>query len=141
MIVIDIKNMLRDQRVLSVLAYSQYMPTADTLHRLADQCAADPAVSAFACEDQGAILGAIILKAAGGGAFEILHIATAPPHRGKGIASELISHAIEALQCAVLVAETDDDAVDFYRKYGFQIESLGEKYPGTIRYRCTLRLR
>lgn len=35
-----------------------------------------------------------------------------------------------------LIAETDDDAVDFYKKQGFIIHSLGEKYPGVIRYKC-----
>nr|WP_201024033.1 hypothetical protein [Paenibacillus sp. 32O-W] len=27
-------------------------------------------------------------------------------------------------------AETDKDAVDFYRKIGFHVTTLGEKYPG-----------
>ena len=31
------------------------------------------------------------------------------------------------------------DAVEFYRKLGFSIESLGEKYPGVERFRCTLQ--
>ncbi|NYE04281.1 ribosomal protein S18 acetylase RimI-like enzyme [Bacillus niacini] len=33
-------------------------------------------------------------------------------------------------------AETDSDAVEFYRKYGFKITSLGEKYPGVERLLC-----
>ncbi|MDN4071264.1 hypothetical protein NYE70_06050 [Paenibacillus sp. FSL R5-0407] len=35
-------------------------------------------------------------------------------------------------------AETDMDAVDFYRKIGFQIIRLGEKYPGIERFKCIL---
>lgn len=35
-----------------------------------------------------------------------------------------------------IVAETDDEAVDFYRRYGFFITSLGEKYPGVERFLC-----
>lgn len=37
-----------------------------------------------------------------------------------------------------LIAETDRDAVEFYRKYGFEIHSLGEKYPGVDRFHCRL---
>jgi hypothetical protein len=29
-------------------------------------------------------------------------------------------------------AETDRDALEFYRAYGFAVQNLGEKYPGTI---------
>jgi ribosomal protein S18 acetylase RimI-like enzyme len=39
---------------------------------------------------------------------------------------------------ATLEAETDGDAVGFYRRIGFGIESLGEKYPGRARFRCVL---
>ena len=35
-------------------------------------------------------------------------------------------------------AETDIEAVDFYKKIGFQTVSLGEKYPGVERFKCTL---
>lgn len=32
-----------------------------------------------------------------------------------------------------ITAETDHDAIAFYRRYGFEIQSLGEKYPGVER--------
>ena len=37
-----------------------------------------------------------------------------------------------------IIAETDKDAVAFYRKVGFKIQSIGEKYPGTERFLCKL---
>ncbi len=36
----------------------------------------------------------------------------------------------------LIYAETDNDAVNFYWKYGFEITSLGEKYPGVERFLC-----
>lgn len=39
----------------------------------------------------------------------------------------------------LIYTETDNDAVDFYRKYGFEITSLGEKYPGVERFLCEFR--
>ncbi|MGG4554653.1 hypothetical protein ABEX11_20625 [Paenibacillus humicus] len=38
-------------------------------------------------------------------------------------------------------AETDKDAVDFYRRLGFNITSLGQKYPGVERFQCSLIIR
>jgi ribosomal protein S18 acetylase RimI-like enzyme len=37
-----------------------------------------------------------------------------------------------------MVAETDNEAVEFYRATGFRVTSLGEKYPGVERYRARL---
>ena len=34
---------------------------------------------------------------------------------------------------------TDDEAVEFYKKIGFQVKSLGEKYPGVERFCCYLK--
>ncbi|WP_235473679.1 hypothetical protein [Lysinibacillus macroides] len=41
----------------------------------------------------------------------------------------------------VIAAETDKDAVDFYKKYGFKVSSLGEKYLGVERFTCVLESR
>ena len=136
--IIDIKRVLHDERILAVVAHAQFMPTPEKLHALAHKCQSDAAVAAFGCEDNGLICGTIILRDDGGGLFEIMSIATIPAYRTRGVASRLIAFASDALNCATLRAETDDDAVGFYRKCGFQIESLGEKYPGIVRYLCTL---
>lgn len=138
--IIDIKANLHDNRILAAISYSQYMPTEKKVNSLADKYESDTDVFAYAYDDNGLIGGIIILKCLGNDEFEIMSIATEPAHRNKGIASGLISFATTNLKCSVLKAETDDDAVGFYRKYGFHIDFLGEKYPGTIRYLCTLNL-
>lgn len=69
----------------------------------------------------------------------ILSIDVDSAFRGKGIGSKLISSFIENTSCSEICAETDDDAVTFYQKYGFDIKSLGEEYPGIVRYICTLK--
>ena len=58
--------------------------------------------------------------------------------RGTGIGSSLISFAWNEHRLGELTAETDADAVDFYERCGFSVRSLGEKYPGTERFWCTL---
>lgn len=136
---VDIKGSLHDKCILDIISLSQYLPTEEKLNHLADKYESDANVFTFACEVNGIACGVIILNRLSNDEFEILSIATSPSVRNKGVASKLISFAIEVLKCSTVRAETDNDAIEFYRKYGFQILSLGEKFPGTIRYLCTLK--
>ena len=67
----------------------------------------------------------------------IKHIATSEHARGLGLGRRLVQGAIETFALRHLEAETDAAAVGFYRACGFQVSSLGEKYPGVERFRCT----
>lgn len=69
----------------------------------------------------------------------VLHIATAPFRRRTGIGTSLLNALRRLIPAGVPIsAETDNEAVGFYRSSGFRIESLGEKYPGVERFRVTL---
>ncbi|WP_188831418.1 GNAT family N-acetyltransferase [Paenibacillus aceti] len=69
-------------------------------------------------------------------AVELKHIAMKAPYRGRGIGKKLIAEYMRDYQPSTIIAETDQDAVGFYRKVGFEIHSLGEKYPGVERFQC-----
>ncbi|MBH0346033.1 GNAT family N-acetyltransferase [Bacillus cereus] len=68
----------------------------------------------------------------------ICHIAVVPQYRHKGIAVQMIKEIVRMHQLTYIEAETDAEAVKFYKKIGFQIKSLGEKYPGIERFHCYL---
>lgn len=68
--------------------------------------------------------------------IEIKHIAVKSTERRKGIGKELIMELINANKLMRLEAETDKNSVLFYRRIGFHISSLGEKYPGVERFKC-----
>ncbi|WP_342769228.1 GNAT family N-acetyltransferase [Brevibacillus nitrificans] len=57
-------------------------------------------------------------------------------NREHGYGSQLIDLLLQKYKRKVIAAETDQEAVGFYRKYGFLIKSLGEKYPGVERFHC-----
>ena len=116
-----------------------YTPTEEALNLCADKYEADESVSVLACVDGEVVVGIIVVKALTAASFEILSIAVESAFRGKGVGSKLISSFIENFSCGEIHAETDDAAVGFYRNLGFKIKSLGEKYPGIIRYICTLK--
>lgn len=136
---IIIAENLHDKSVLSMLSLSLYMPSEERLNHLAGEYEADKNVFVLACIEDGMAVGIIALKRLTCEACEILNIGVSPAFRGRKIGSRLIDTAIECFSCRNLTAETDDDAVGFYRSYGFEIEALGEKYPGFPRYLCTLK--
>ena len=140
MILMDIKGNLHDPRVLALLSYCQYAPTEEKLKRLVDDFASDKDVYAFSCTQGDALAGLILLKRWQDASFEILGIAVDPFFRGRGIGTAMIHETAKHLSCAEIYAETDDDAVMFYKQCGFTVQALGEKYPGVMRYLCTLEL-
>jgi N-acetylglutamate synthase-like GNAT family acetyltransferase len=70
----------------------------------------------------------------------LLHIAVDPKLRARGIGRHMVEYICKESRVATLEAETDRSAVDFYRKNGFDVTSLGEKYPGVERFRCLLHV-
>ena len=56
----------------------------------------------------------------------IIDIATRGCYRKLSIASKLIDYVIKNFDISYLKAETDTEAVEFYKKYGFNIK-LGSK--------------
>jgi CubicO group peptidase (beta-lactamase class C family) len=65
---------------------------------------------------------------------EITALAVLPEWRGQGFARALIFGACELLGLRAIEADTDVDAVDFFRAIGFSVESIGEQF------RCRLEL-
>ena len=52
---------------------------------------------------------------------EILDIAVKPEYQGQGIGSMLIDYIFSKFAVSKITAETDDDTINFYKKYGFII--------------------
>ncbi|MGE7914625.1 GNAT family N-acetyltransferase [Lysinibacillus xylanilyticus] len=89
----------------------------------------------YSFEVEGEIVGCIgIEQISSLSKCEIKHIAVLANQRGKGIGSKMINFVVNKYPS--IMAETDHEAVDFYRRYGFFITSLGEKYPGVERFLC-----
>jgi len=65
----------------------------------------------------------------------IRSIAVAPDWRRQGLGRMLLDALTERFGTQRIVAETDDDAVDFYRRCGFTVEDAPPKF-GRTRYWC-----
>jgi len=69
----------------------------------------------------------------------IRNIAVDPNIRNRGIGKAMII-AVQQKYKTTIKAETDDDAVEFYRKCGFETEAFMKTYNGSEykRYKCVL---
>lgn len=71
---------------------------------------------------------------------EIMYIAVHERARGLGLGRRLVQGIKDAAPNRGILAETDDDAVDFYRRLGFTIAAghTDARWPDRRRYVCTL---
>ena len=91
----------------------------------------------FGIQKKNGWAGCIGIRELALGEIEIIHIAVALEYRGTGIGKKMIQQISRQHNPARIKAETDKDAVDFYKRCGFSITSLGGKYPGIERFLCT----
>ncbi len=134
----DIRERLDEPEIRELLAFAVY-DDPDELQRALDEYKMNRELEVYALEEEGDIVGIAGIQMSGG-ILEIRHIAVEPISRGLGYGRGLILELIEQKRPAEVVAETDDEAVDFYRNIGFTIHSLGERYPGVERFKCTYRV-
>ncbi|MBB6672800.1 GNAT family N-acetyltransferase [Cohnella nanjingensis] len=132
---IEIKDRLDKPQVYELIEMSVF-PDPDRIVQVLQEYREDPSLEIRGYYEDDALIGIIGSRLDDEGALEIRHIAVAPDERGKGYGRGMILELLAAKDPREIVAETDDEAVNFYRSIGFTIESLGEKYPGVERYRC-----
>lgn len=125
-------------QVKQLLSYAVGSDAEEELNRILNQVYSKPNRTLYVVTDDTSVTGLVGIKRLGCAA-EILHIAVHEQMRRQGIGRRMIDKLRILEKFTELVAETDHDAVEFYRSYGFSIHSLGEKYPGVERFRCTLK--
>lgn len=89
----------------------------------------------YGYEEEGLIVG-VIGCTLDERVLTIHHIAVLPENRGKDYGRGMILELLLLHQAERIIAEPDEEAIGFYRSIGFEIYSLGEKYPGVERFRC-----
>lgn len=132
----NVKASLFDSEVLTLLTPSVYNPTPERLKHRAEEYAADSNVKAYACKTGGVYAGIVVFKTENDTA-EILDISVKPEYRKHGIGRKLIDFIFTQFPIDNITAETDDEAVGFYKKCGFAVTPVGE-FCDTKRYFCKL---
>ena len=115
-----------------------FNPTPEKFEKKVDSFLSDNTIKIFACTVNDEIKGVIIVTFYMMGELEILGITVDETERNKGIGSFMINELVNTYNIKTVYAETDKDAVGFYRKNGFSVIEFYETYNGekVTRYRC-----
>ena len=132
----DVKKSIFDPEILTLLAPSIYNPTPERLKHRAEKYIADSNVKAYACKSSEKHIGIVVFKTENDTA-EILDIAVKPEYRKHGIGRNLIDFIFTQFPVDTITAETDNDAVGFYKKCGFALTPTAA-VEDTARYFCRL---
>lgn len=138
--ILDLRGLLHRSDVRALLGESLYQPTKERLRRWIGRLSDDADVFTYGYLEKDVLVGVLAARrfplADKSSEMEILAIAVDRAYRGQGIGRELLQFLIDRHNPVRVYAETDIQAVTFYRHCGFSIEPLGEKYPGVNRFRC-----
>ncbi|MCR1847826.1 GNAT family N-acetyltransferase [Paeniclostridium sordellii] len=134
--IVDISCNLRNDLTLEILKESVFKSTKEKLIKRANYYESKDGIVSYGYIYDDVVLGLIVLDKISKYEMIILDIAVRKDKQKLGIGSELLNYVIYELKPRILVAETDDDAVGFYKKKQFEIVNLGGKYSNINRYEC-----
>lgn len=137
----DLKPYLDNNSVKKLISYCIFDPTELRIETTIEQYRTSNQFLAIGYVENCKILGFIGLDVSDEFRSVIRHISVDAASRGKGIGKCMIEELVSEREINHLEAETDDEAVGFYGNCGFEVVSLGEKYPGVKRYLCRLTVK
>ncbi len=126
-----------DPVVRDLLTHAIWPPTPEHATDVLRETYGGSGADLYLLVENGDPVGLIGVRGTAPGAAVITHIAVTPDRRLCGIGRRIVEAVRRQASLRILIAETDRDAVDFYRRCGFMVESLGERYPGVERFLCT----
>lgn len=132
----DINNLIEETEIKDLIGHCIF-PDPDKLDKVIAQYKSKSDLRLYGIVVENQVVGIVGYKQLSSDIIEIQHISVNPQYRGGGYGRGLIFELLNTEKPAKITAETDGDAVDFYRRIGFEINSLGEKYPGVERYLCS----
>jgi ribosomal protein S18 acetylase RimI-like enzyme len=134
---IDIKPKIDDSNIQELIGLAVF-PDPERINEAIDAYRNDQELEIKGYKRDELIIGIVGYRMNdSGGILELKHIAVTPEEQGKVFGRGIILELLHLKNPKVITAETDEETVDFYRSIGFTIESLGEKYPGVERFKCT----
>lgn len=137
----NVKENITDIEIQNLLAPSVYRPTPERLAERARAYQANPKTEVYAYREKGEYLGILVFEMetwGKGRAVSILDLAVVPAFQGRGIGGRMIGFLFRQFPVIQITAETDGDALGFYKKYGFSVTDTTKKFD-TTRYICRCR--
>ncbi len=133
----DIKEIITEPDILKLLALSVYNPTEERLLNRAKKYQEDEETNVYVYKEDNEYKGIVVFEIVNNSAT-ILDIAVKPEYQGQGTGSKLIDFIFNSFNAQNIAAETDDDAIGFYKKYGFTVAVTKVEFD-TQRYVCVCK--
>lgn len=131
----SITEQVRDPRVAALLELAVF-PDPEHVERAIAFYEQNAEAELLAYIEQGEMLGVVGFKPSGDKEITVTHIAVDPGSRGLGYGRGMLLDLMVQERPERVIAETDEEAVDFYRSVGFSVTGLGESPSGLERFRC-----
>ena len=134
----NIKNIMCTEEIYNIYSACMFEPTFDKFKLKTEQMQNNSSVCVYGYFLNEKIIG-IISTQETDKVIEIIGIAVDIKERHSGVGTNLIDYVKDKTQKPI-IAETDSDAVMFYKKYGFHIEekNVSKSNISYSRYVCTL---
>ena len=134
----NIKDILCIREIYDIYSACMFEPTFDKFKIKAEQMQNDSSVLVYGYFLNEKIIGVISTQETDK-VIEIIGIAVDIKQRHSGVGTKLIDY-VKDKSSKPIIAETDSDAVMFYKKYGFHIEEkiVSKSNISYSRYVCTL---
>lgn len=134
----NIKDILCTQEIYNIYSACMFEPTFNKFKVKTEKMQNDFSVSVYGYFLNGKIIGVISTQETDK-VVEIIGIAVDSKKRHSGIGTKLIDY-VKDKSPKPIIAETDNDAVMFYKKCGFDIEEkiVSKSNVSYSRYVCTL---
>lgn len=131
---------LKDEIAYELYKSCMYMPTKEKYNSCVEIWLNNDNIRTYGCYSESLLEGIIVVNSQSDKNAELIGISVCEICRGKGVGSYMIQKVKKIYQPQKIMAETDDGAVGFYMKCGFDVSKEIKKY-GTeevVRYHCIL---
>jgi ribosomal protein S18 acetylase RimI-like enzyme len=131
---------LLTKEAFEIYKQCMYKPQYASYQKMIKDIRFDSNIFSFVCRYNGKRIGIIILHKIDDRTSEIDGIAVSDNFKHKGMGTYMLTESAKLLNTNCIIAETDDDAVGFYKAVGFEItEELKHYADGdALRYHCSL---
>ena len=135
-----ITDQFKTPEIYEIYKSCMYMPTWEKFGALADKYMINKHIQIYAAYDGEIAKGVLVVSTDDRAKLLILGIAVDSRYCRTGIGFQLISFIKKTNPEATVYAQTDEDAVVFYKKCGFQTTKIEKQYGNEvcIRYDCIL---
>lgn len=133
------KKIIENEDIKRIISYAMFNPTEGRIKSAVESVYGKQQGKFYVAEENETIIGIIGVRRVDNAYVEIMHIAVDEGHRMKDVARKMIRYVDDSERVDEIIAETDDDAVNFYKKLGFKVKKHEDKFTGAIRYSCVRR--